>query len=93
MFAPTVLVRMAQAATADGYSGSDRWLDHHRATVDRLNQLCSIMDDPEVPNGAVIQLAAPAMPLQMESGTERGLFQPGGEQLSLLADVKALLGE
>lgn len=53
------LMERAQAATSEGYSGSDRWLDHHRTTVDRLAQLCSIMDDPRVPDGAVIQLAAP----------------------------------
>lgn len=87
------LMGMAQAATADGYSGSDRWLDHHRATVDRLTQLCSIMDDPTVPDGAVIQLAAPNMPSRLDQVTERGQFQPENEQARLLAGVKALLGE
>lgn len=88
-----VLMERAQAATSEGYSGSDRWLDHHRTTVDRLAQLCSIMDDPRVPDGAVIQLAAPNMPSRIDRVTERGQFQLENEQVRLLAGVKALLGE
>lgn len=87
------LMERAQAATSEGYSGSDRWLDHHRTTVDRLAQLCSIMDDPRVPDGAVIQLAAPNMPSRIDRVTERGQFQPENEKVRLLAGVKALLGE
>lgn len=87
------LMDKAQAATSESFSGSDRWFDHHRSTVDRLTQLCSIMDDPAVPNGAVIQLATPAMPSRLDQVTMRGQFPLGGQQASLLADVKALLGE
>lgn len=87
------LMERAQAATSEGYSGSDRWLDHHRTTVDRLAQLCSIMDDPRVPDGAVIQLAAPNIPSRIDRVTERGQFQLENEQVRLLAGVKALLGE
>ena len=61
--------------------------------MDRLAQLCSIMDDPRVPDGAVIQLAAPNMPSRIDRVTERGQFQPENEQVRLLAGVKALLGE
>lgn len=87
------LMDMAQAATAEGYSGSDRWLDHHRSTVDRLTQLCSILDDPVVPNGAFIQLAASKMPSRLDQVNEIGQFQPENEQTRLLAGVKALLEE
>ncbi|MCG9024455.1 integrase [Laribacter hongkongensis] len=87
------LMERAQAATSEGYSGSDRWLDHHRTIVDRLVQLCAIMDDPKVPDGAVIQLAAPSKPSLMDQVTERGQFQLENEQTRLLAGVKALLGE
>lgn len=87
------LMERAQAATSEGYCGGDRWLDHHRTTVDRLAQLCSIMDDPTVPDGAVIQLAAPNMPSRMGQLTERGQFQPENEQARILASVKALMGE
>lgn len=53
------LMQRAEEATKDGYYGSDRWLEHHKLTVDRLSQLCSIIDDPKVPIGAVIQLSPP----------------------------------
>ncbi len=87
------LMDKAQAATSEGYSGSDRWLDHHRLTVDRLIQLCSIMDDPAVPNGAVIQLATPTMPSRLDQVTKIGQSQPENQQAHLLAGIKALLGE
>lgn len=53
------LLQRAEEATKDGYYGSDRWLEHHKSTVDRLTQLCSIIDDPKVPTGSVIQLSPP----------------------------------
>jgi len=53
------LMKQADQAVQDDYSGSDRWLEHHRITVERLDQLCSIMDDPSVPNGSLIQLDSP----------------------------------
>lgn len=56
------LLRDAEEANAEGYAGSDRWLDHHRTTVARLQQLVDFMNNPNVPVGAVIQLAPPASP-------------------------------
>lgn len=51
------LLERAEAATAKGYYGADRWMDHHKKTVLRLTQLTEILDNPAVPVGAVIQLA------------------------------------
>ncbi|MDO9383321.1 MAG: integrase [Hyphomicrobiaceae bacterium] len=50
------LLGQVEKARSEGYAGSDRWLDHHRGTVERLTQLCAIMDDPNVPDGACVQL-------------------------------------
>ncbi len=58
------LLRRAEEATKEGYFGSDRWLEHHASTVERLSQLCSIIDDPKVPMGAVIQLSQPKSVVQ-----------------------------
>ncbi|MEL2319292.1 integrase, partial [Klebsiella pneumoniae] len=66
------LMEKANVAVSDGYSGSDCWLEHHRSTADRLSQLCTIMDDPAVPNGAVIQLALQKMPSRIEQATVHG---------------------
>lgn len=87
------LMEKAGAAVDEGYSGSDRWLEHHRSTVDRLSQLCAIMDDPAVPNGAVIQLATPKMPSRIEQSAGDRQPRPDDEQPHLLAGVRALMGE
>ena len=53
------LMLQAEQASKEQYFGSDRWLDHHKNTLARLSELLSIMDDPKVPKGAVIQLSPP----------------------------------
>lgn len=50
------LLSKAKAAVENEYFGSDRWLEHHMLTTERLRQLCEIMDDPKVPVGSIIQL-------------------------------------
>lgn len=86
------LMEMAEAATGEGYSGSDRWLEHHKSTVDRLSQLCAIMDDPTVPNGTVIHLASPKMPPRIEQSVGDRLSQQSDGQSRLPADARALRG-
>lgn len=54
-----ILLQQAEQATREQYYGSDRWLEHHNSTVERLSELLSIMDNPSVPIGAVIQLSPP----------------------------------
>lgn len=84
------LMDKAEAAQGDGYYGSDRWTEHHRATVDRLQQLVSIMDDPSVPDGAVIQLSTPNMASR--------IAQPAADRLGddlatgVPAGIRALMG-
>lgn len=50
-------LRRAEAARQDDYAGADRWLEHHRLTVERLRGLVSIIEDPNVPIGSIIQLS------------------------------------
>lgn len=50
------LLNKAEKDGADGEYGARRWVEHYRIVVDRLRQLCSILDDPRVPDGAVITL-------------------------------------
>lgn len=58
------LMLKAELATKEQYYGSDRWLDHHKVKVERLSELLSIIDNPNVPNGSVIQLSPPKSPTQ-----------------------------
>ncbi|MCG7400579.1 integrase [Caballeronia zhejiangensis] len=46
---------LAVAAVADGIYGADEWVDTHGATVERLEQLLTILLDPSITDGAVIQ--------------------------------------
>ncbi|MCW0453840.1 integrase [Xanthomonas sacchari] len=62
----TRLNEQAKAAVDQGYAGSDRWMEHHRVTVERLVQLLSIMEDPSVPDGTPIQLAVAQAPSRLE---------------------------
>ncbi|MES2580515.1 MAG: integrase [Pseudomonadota bacterium] len=54
-----LLLQKAEDATKKQYFGSDRWLEHHKVTVERLSELVSIMDNTSVPIGAIIQLSPP----------------------------------
>jgi hypothetical protein len=54
-----ILLDRAEAEISDGTYGAERWYEHHKNTVDRLSSLCAILDDPDVADGTVIQLAPP----------------------------------
>lgn len=62
------LLRQAEQAVGSEYAGSDRWLIHHRSTVDRLSQLCAILDDPLIPAGAMVQLAQASQTQEIHHG-------------------------
>lgn len=85
------LLRKAEDALAEGYAGGDRWLVHHQSTVERLSQLCSIMDDPDVPLGAVVQLAAPRGTFRVSDASRNALppAEPASPPAGLLADILA----
>jgi hypothetical protein len=89
--AQSLLERAEEAVQEESY-GSDRWRDHHRSTLDRLSQLCEIMDDPTVPNGSVIQLAAPKVPSRLIQAT-RDVRSLNQEMEHLLANARALMKE
>ncbi len=68
------LLDRSEQARSEGYAGSDRWLDHHRGTVECLTQLCAIMDDPNVLDGTCIQLGRIVGPVAVEA--QLGLNAP-----------------
>lgn len=65
------LLARAEAATVKGYYGADRWMEHHKKTVQRLIQLTEILDNPAVPTGSVIQLVD--VPIISSTGVEQAL--------------------
>lgn len=46
----------AKSAIAQGYSGADRWYEHHEKTVVRLRQLVEILESLDTPEGSQIKL-------------------------------------
>lgn len=50
------LLQSAETAVVKGKTGAGRWVEHQRLTLDRLNQLCAILDDPSIEEGALIKL-------------------------------------
>lgn len=90
------LQQTAMQAVDEGYAGSDRWLEHHNSTVERLTQICSIMDDPKVPPWAIVQLSPPRKGRQIEGAKQGRLFEVEKEQTidnRLMADVMASMEE
>ena len=87
------LMDKATAALGDGYFGSDRWAEHHRSTVERLSQLVAIMDDPSVPDGAVIQLSTPNMASRIAQAAADRLPRLDDELAAgVPAGIRALMG-
>lgn len=52
----TSLLAEAEAADAEGIYGASRWVEHQRLTRTRLSELVAILDNPQVPPGALIRL-------------------------------------
>lgn len=80
----------AEQALVDSYAGADRWLEHHRLTVDRLKNLVMILDDPNVPLGAVIQLSIEGEFSQIGLAIEERRGIGDGSTELLLNKVRAL---
>ncbi|MDA8258992.1 MAG: integrase [Betaproteobacteria bacterium] len=86
------LLDKAEVDWAEGYSGADRWTEHQRSTVERLSQLVEIMDDPAVPDGAVIQLATPQMPSRIAQAADRLPRLDDELTAGTPAGIRALMG-
>jgi len=85
------LLQKAEEAVSENYVGGDRWLIHHQSTVERLSQLCSIMDDPKVPPRTIVQLAPPSGQSQIGRKRKENLLpsRAGGTSPGLFVDLIA----
>jgi hypothetical protein len=66
------LLEAAEVAYGDGEAGSNRWVEHQRTTLARLELLCRLLDDPLVQVGALIKLSGinPPSKLQQSADTK-----------------------
>ena len=65
------LLRNAQAAESEGDFGAGRWVEHQKLTLSRAEQLCSILEDPEVPAGTAIRLHGIVPASRLEQSVEQ----------------------
>lgn len=65
------LLASANEALDEKVYGADKWVKHQKLTLDRLNSLCSILDDPNVPDKAVIRLVDSSTQGLIAQATER----------------------
>lgn len=57
------LLEQAKVALGEEEYGADLWVKHQTATLERVNKLLELMDDPKVPKGARIRLNVVNVPL------------------------------
>jgi hypothetical protein len=86
-------LRRAEAADPDDV-GIDKSLEHHRVAVQRLRSLVSILDDPSVPIGAIVQLSINKEFTQIGTALENRIRLGGKESkvLKALLSTKTLKG-
>jgi hypothetical protein len=65
-----LLLARARPAMNDRDFGSDRWFVHHASTVERLESLLRILEDPSVPHGSVVQLGSRSLPSAIRVAAE-----------------------
>jgi hypothetical protein len=83
----SALLEQAKSATAQGYAGANRWVEHQERTLVQFDKLCEILDDPNVPVGSVIQPSGivPASRLE-QAAQQRGLMAPTTGLLEFVGD-------
>lgn len=86
------LLAAARKGVEDGAYGADRWLQHQTQTLQRLEELSAILDNPMIQRGAVIQLKhLPSASRLTQAGQALGMDLSGASALpqgvALLASV------
>jgi hypothetical protein len=67
----TALLATAKEALAEDEFGANRWVEHQSLTLQRLSQLCTLLDDPSVPDGAIIQPAGVTSASRLEQARQQ----------------------
>jgi hypothetical protein len=65
------LLATAKEALGEDEFGANRWVEHQSLTLQRLNQLCTLLDDPSVPDGAIIQPAGVTSASRLEQARKQ----------------------
>lgn len=74
------LLEAAEAAYGEGAAGSNRWIEHQRTTLARLESLCSLLDNPAIQVGAAIKLSGINPPSKLQQSADK--LRVSGRQAS-----------
>ena len=87
------LLAAARRGVEEGAYGADRWLQHQTQTLQRLEELSVILDNPMVQRGAVIQLKhLPSASRLTQAGQELGMDLSSQSTVSQGAALLASVG-
>lgn len=89
----TVLLQKAKAALDAEEFCANLWVKHQSKILEHVSRLVELLDDPSVPNGAVIQLSGvvPASRLEQAAERRQQATSPVSKSIHSLDDVRALL--
>jgi len=85
----------AQNAMNNGHAGADRWYEYHKNTMYRLQELISILESPQVQEGAQIKLRNDKAFSALRRAIESKITSPqlsNHRELTMLEDMTKLLG-
>ncbi len=85
----------AQNAMNSGHAGADRWYEYHKNTMHRLQELISILENPQVQEGAQIKLRNDKAFSPLRRAIESKITSPklnNHRELTMLEDMTKLLG-
>jgi len=85
----------AQAAFSKEVLGAAEWYKYQTEKLNRVDELIAILDDPEVPEGAVIQLSGVVPPSRLAMALEKRAAgtRQFSQRIASLDDVRALLSD
>jgi len=86
----------AEKAMTDGLAGADRWYEYHSNTLGRLKELLSILENPDVVDGAQIKLRNDKAFSPLRRAIESKISSPklgkNAKDKKLLEDMTKMLG-
>ncbi|MNF42991.1 hypothetical protein D3C76_452190 [compost metagenome] len=72
--------------------GSAEWFQYHSQSLERVNKLIAILDDPKIVDGAVIQLSGIVPPSRIAMAEEiRNQLKPIAKTITSVTEVRTLL--
>ena len=88
-----MLLEKAKIALNAEEFNADLWVKHQAKTLEHVSRMVDILDDPSIPNGAVIQLSGIAPPSRLEQAAalRRQETNSISKTIHSLEDVRALL--